>query len=86
MREELALQSAQDLTEPREQVEMGLENDSRSHAIKIVDSRWVNACQNLGEEIGFFWLSPSRQTRSPGRMTASRSACVLSGSTTLPVA
>ena len=35
-----------------EQVEMGLENDSRLHDMEIVDSRPVDVRQDLGEEIG----------------------------------
>ena len=34
-----------------EQVEMRLENDSRLHDMEIVDSRPVDACQDLGEKV-----------------------------------
>jgi hypothetical protein len=37
-----------------EQVEVGLENDSRLHDMEIVDSRPVDVCQDLGEEVGLF--------------------------------
>jgi hypothetical protein len=37
---------------PLEQIEMGLENDSRLHDMQIVDSRPVDACEDLGEEVG----------------------------------
>jgi hypothetical protein len=53
-------------------------------AMAAVPTHWN---QNLSEEVGLLLVvAPRRQTRSPGRMTASRSAFALSGGTNLPVA
>ena len=53
-----------------EQVETGLEHDSRLHDMEIVIRDRSTPARTSARKSACFWLSPSRQTRSPGRMIA----------------
>jgi hypothetical protein len=57
------------------------------HDVEIVDSRRVNACQDLGEEVGLLLVVAFQADPvGGGWMTASRSAFAFAEGTILPLA